>query len=447
MGVIGQSKRISRRHLLGAARTAAGAGLLAVTPAWLAACGTSPQSSAPASATKGHPAVTLEYWSRWPAADTTAVEEKRITEFNTANAPTKVVRTPMVGDYIEKLNTAFAAGTGPDTYTVGGSGIPNFSAKGAALTLDKYPAVIKEAPDFFPAALEACKYQGKLNGLPYIIDIRAMIARKDLMQQAGLDPAKFPDTWDQFREAARRMTKRNGQDFQVVGFSVPKSAWSGHDFFITLIEQQGEHAFSADLTKPTFNSAAGREALQMMVDMINKDQVDTFSPPAPPAKTDPLVAGLQASAYNSAGPVNAARNGARDVLAQIMTAPIPKLKQRVTYMGGTELMASNAPKDATAAVDFLLYLTSAKFADEITSVQNSVPPRKSANTSDYVKDPLIKTFYDAVAYAWSYPNHPYYTDIRDVIQAGVEAAIKQQKGVQAALDDAARGVQDLLTRK
>jgi len=421
---------------------------MAFSAVTLAACGSQAGSSQTSgNATKAHPAVTLDYWSRWPAAETTAVEEKRLGEFNAANAPTKVVRSPMVGDYIEKLNTAFAAGTGPDTYTVGGSGIPNFSAKGAALTLDKYPAVIKEAPDFFPAALDACKYQGKLNGIPYIIDIRDMIVRKDLMQQAGLDPAKFPDTWDQFRDAARRMTKRNGQEFQVVGFSMPKTSWGAHDFFITLIEQQGEHAFSADLTKPAFNGAAGQQALQLMVDLLNKDQIDTFHPPAPPANTDPLVAGLQATTYNSAGPVNAARRGAPDVLAHIMTAPIPKLKQRVTYMGGTNLMASNAPKDAGAAVDFLLYLTAAKFADEITSVQNSVPPRKSAGTSDYVKDPLIKTFFDAVAYAWSYPNHPYYTDIRDVIEAGVEAAIKQDKSVQAALDDAARGTQDLLNKK
>src|SRR5437016_2258699 len=105
----GRKEMTTRRRLIGR-----GAGLVPALA--LAACGTPAQSSPAPSGPKAHPAVTLDYWSRWPAADTTAVEEKRVSEFNAANAPTKVVRTPMVGDYIEKLNTAFAAGTGPDTY-------------------------------------------------------------------------------------------------------------------------------------------------------------------------------------------------------------------------------------------------------------------------------------------------------------------------------------------
>ena len=421
---------------------------LGLAGAALAACGAQQGAGAGGGAAPppARAAVTLEYWSRW-GPPTSDVEDQRVAEYVAASAPTKVERTTMTGNYIEKLNAAFAGGSGPDVYTVGGSGIPNFSGKGAALTIGGEPAVQKELPDFFPATIEASKYQGKLNGLPYIVDIRAMIARKDLMQQAGLDPARFPDTWDQFREAARRLTARSGQDFSVVGFGVPKTSWGAHDLFMVLIEQQGERPYSADLARPAFTGAAGRQALQLMVDLLNKDQVDTFNPPKPPPGTNALVAGLQATGWDSAGPVNAARRGAPEALAQIMTAPIPRLRQRITYMGGTYLMASNRPKDAAAAVDFMLYLTAAKHADEINSVQNAVPPRKSAGTSPYVQDPLVKVFYEAVPYGWSYPNHAYYTEIRDAIVPEIEAAMKLEKGVQAALEDAARAAQEYLSRK
>ena len=110
-------------------------------------------------------------------------------------------------------------------------------------------------------------------------------------------------------------------------------------------------------------------------------------------------------------------------------------------------MVNSKPKDVDTSVDLMLYLTAAKHADDITSIQNAVPPRKSAATSPYVSDPLIKTFYDAVPYAWAYPNHALYTDIREVIVAEIEQAIKQTKSVQAALDDAVRGSQELLNRK
>ena len=52
--------------------------------------------------------------------------------------------------------------------------------------------------------------------------------------------------------------------------------------------------------------------------------------------------------------------------------------------------------------------------------------------------------YEAVEYAWSVPNHAYYTEIRSVITAEVRNAVAQTKGVQAALNDAARAAQELV---
>jgi len=411
----------------------------------LAACGGIRQSGSGAEAPRARPGVTLEYWSRW-GQPTSDVEDKRVAEWNAANAPTRVERTS-IDPYIDKLNAAFAAGSGPDVYTVGGSGMANFAGKGVGLAFAGYPAVQKEVPDFFPATIEASKYQGKHIAMPYILDVRAMIYRKDFMTEAGLDPARFPDTWEQLRDAARKLTKREGTALQRAGFDVPKTGWTAHDLFMLLVEMTGEHTFTSDLTRATFNGPGGRQALQLLVDLVNKDQVDGFDQPKAPSGSNGIVAGTQASTWTSAGPVNTARRAAPETLPLIGTAPIPKLTQRWTLLGGTWLMVNSKPKDVDTSVDLMLYLTAAKHADDITSIQNAVPPRKSAATSPYVSDPLIKTFYDAVPYAWAYPNHALYTDIREVIVAELEQAIKQTKSVQAALDDAVRGSQELLNRK
>jgi len=179
--------------------------------ALLAACGaaqggaTTGTTGAGEAVSKARPAISLEYWSRW-GLPTSEVEDKRVAEWNTANGPTKVERTS-INPYIDKLNAAFAGGSGPDVYTVGGSGMANFGGKGVGLQLSNYQAVQKEVPDFFPSTIEASRYQGKHIAMPYILDVRAIIYRKDLMRDAGLDPAKFPDTWDQFRDAARRVRR------------------------------------------------------------------------------------------------------------------------------------------------------------------------------------------------------------------------------------------------
>jgi multiple sugar transport system substrate-binding protein len=438
---IGRTGR-TRRAVFASGAIASG-GLLAACGA--AQAGNNAPAAAGTAARATRPAITLEYWSRW-GPPTSDVEDKRVNEWMAANGPTKVARTS-IDPYIDKLNAAFAGGAGPDVYTVGGSGMANFGGKGVGLNFASYQAVQKEIPDFFPATIEASRYQGKHIAMPYILDVRAMIFRKDFMRDAGLDPAKFPDTWDQFRDTARRLTKRDGAGLHRAGFDVPKSGWTAHDIFMLLTEMGGEKTFSQDLSKATFNGPAGRAALQLLVDLVNKDQVDGADQPKPPSGSNGIVAGTQAVTWTSAGPVNVARRIAPELLSQIGTAPIPKLSQRWTLLGGTWLMVNSKPKDVDASVDLMLYLTAAKHADDITSIQNAVPPRKSAASSPYVSDPLIKTFYDAVGHAWAYPNHAFYTEIREVIVKEVEAAIKQEKSAQAALDDAVRGTQEYLNRK
>ena len=121
-----------------------------------------------------------------------------------------------------------------------------------------------------------------------------------------------------------------------------------------------------------------------MVDIVNKDQVDGFDRPAPPPNVDPLIAGVQAVTFTSAGPINNARRTAPEAMVNLGVAPIPKLSQRFTLLGGSWLMANSKPKDVDPAADLMVYLTAAKHADDITSIQNAVPARKSAASSPYV---------------------------------------------------------------
>src|SRR5205823_1453918 len=97
------------------------------------------------------------------------------------------------------------------------------------------------------------------------------------------------------RDAARKLTKRDGATLQRAGFDVPKTSWTAHDLFMLLAEMTGEKTFNADLTKATFNGPGGRQALQLLVDLVNKDQVDGFDQPKAPSGSTGIVAGTQAS--------------------------------------------------------------------------------------------------------------------------------------------------------
>ena len=75
--------------------------------------------------------MTVEYWSRWGGANKTdPVDTQRLPQFDERNAPTRVLRTPFVGDHTEllqKLTVAFVSGTGPDVFNVGSPGIAQFA--------------------------------------------------------------------------------------------------------------------------------------------------------------------------------------------------------------------------------------------------------------------------------------------------------------------------------
>src|SRR5205085_12472301 len=109
------------------------------------------------------------------------VDVKRLPLFEEKNAPTKVTRTPWLTDhtaFLQKMTVAFAAGTGPDVYTVGTPGIPLFGKQDSMLSLEKYPAVKKELADFFGPVQDLGKFKGTLYGLNYFIDMGVTMYRK-----------------------------------------------------------------------------------------------------------------------------------------------------------------------------------------------------------------------------------------------------------------------------
>src|SRR5207244_11049818 len=108
---------------------------------------------------------------------------------------------------------------------------------------------------------------------------------------------KISDTWDAFRDAARRVTKWEGTSLLRAGFAVPQST-TGHDLFMVLHEQLGEHPFSADLSKPSCSGAVGQQALQLFVHLRNKDRVDGSDKPKPPPGLNALVAGVNAMQWD-----------------------------------------------------------------------------------------------------------------------------------------------------
>ena len=107
------------------------------------------------------------------------------------------------------LIAAVAAGTAPDLFNSDGPWLPEFATAGL---LDKMPREAQRdlQTNFTDGAQRYGTYRGTAYVYPFETLTHALYYNKQLFAQVGLDPARPPRTFADFREAARRLAKRDG---------------------------------------------------------------------------------------------------------------------------------------------------------------------------------------------------------------------------------------------
>ena len=102
----------------------------------------------------------------------------------------------------DKIITAVAGGTGPDVAQMGTTWMAEFGSIGVFEELSVYlsKSRVVSRNDFFAGSYGTCVVGGKVYGVPWYVDTRALFYRTDLLAQKGFKEP--PQTWDQLRAAA-----------------------------------------------------------------------------------------------------------------------------------------------------------------------------------------------------------------------------------------------------
>lgn len=109
--------------------------------------------------------------------------------------------------------------------------------------------------------------------LPMNVRVAGLFYRKDLFQDAGLDPERPPRTWDEFLEYARRLTLpgrgRNGQ-YGTMLYSTPEAmSWSAYTYLVS----NGARALKQDETgqwRAVYGSREAAEALYFIWRLVHE---------------------------------------------------------------------------------------------------------------------------------------------------------------------------------
>src|SRR5690242_13813646 len=170
-------------------------------------------------------------------------------------------------DYaLQKVLTAISGGKYPDIAYLYGSWAANIAK--SPKTLDLTQRVHQASfhfNDIWPAARFAATVNGKVVGVPALIDNLALVYNKKLFRKAGVPLPTAKWTWSTFAKAAKKLTNHGKKQFgwAYVNDGSEDTVWR----FWALLWEAGGNILTPDGKKAAFDSPAGVKALTLLQQM------------------------------------------------------------------------------------------------------------------------------------------------------------------------------------
>ena len=143
---------------------------------------------------------------------------------------------PGGGDYFEVLLARIAAGNAPNSITLW-TPPSQFGAQGALMAIDSNmeSAKVAKKDAFYEGPIKSCQWKGQTFGLPASAGAGSMFINKAHFEEAGLSTKRedFPKTWDELKDYASKLTKKDAAGLVAQAGFVPWTArwldpvWTG----------------------------------------------------------------------------------------------------------------------------------------------------------------------------------------------------------------------------
>src|SRR5215469_9643641 len=318
---------------------------LALLALGLTACGTG---------SGGSSSGNLQIWEGYTGAEANAFKHL-LAEWNKAHPGEKVTSFYVNNDAsLPKLLTAVRGGSQPDIAYVYGSWAPNVAQISQVVNLTK---VVQQPgvnwSDFWVGERDVATVNGKVIGIPALVDNLAVVYNKTLFAKAHLTPPSANWTWTQFLSDAQKLTnpaaKQYGTAYVTPGSEDTVWHWEA------LLWAAGGQILNSSNTKAAFDSKAGLTSLETLRTMAVTDHSMYLDP------TDSAYANL----FNS-GKIGMLVTGPWDL------SGFPNVHYGVQIMpsfpgtdGGHQTISgpdnwvvfNNGPAQVKTAEDFILWLT------------------------------------------------------------------------------------------
>ena len=235
--------------------------------------------------------TTVVFWHSFVSSTIPALEEL-IDRFEEEHPDIRIdAQYIPTGDaLIQKLVTAVQSRTAPDISWIHSQYVGDLVAADAIYPMSHFidgPDGFSQdvLDDIYPALIQYASWQGTLYSMPMEATNLGLLYNKDHFREAGLDPERPPQTWDELKDYARRLSvDRNGDGrYERIGFFVPAVPADGPQGpymmwqWIPFLWQAGGYLIDLEQTRVLFDEPAGVEALTLWKDIYEAQNQRNFT--------------------------------------------------------------------------------------------------------------------------------------------------------------------------
>lgn len=339
------------------------------------------------------------------------------------------------------INQMIAAGKPPQLAKISTRWLQEYVFAGLVEPVDEFMSADFRAQFYALLLDQGAQYQGKTFGVPIAFTTRALYYNKDLFAQAKIE--KAPETWAELADAAVKIGALPGND---CGFGLqgdPKHIETSTYFYYFVWGNDGD-ALTPDGTRAAFNNQQGLEALKFLQNLIASGgtQADPTLDNRPALETK-FVNGECAMVITFNGLASRLSREAPNLNYGI--APIPYNKEPVSLAVTDSLVMFQQADHKQEAWKFVEFMYQDDWRLKDFEWEGVLPEKSTVAALPEVADNnTLDTFLELVPYARFEPQSPKSTDIANVVGAELALVYSGQKEPEAALNDAAAKVNELL---
>ncbi len=392
--------------------------------------------------------VELEFWGWWSSEARKPHITKMVEDFNASQSKYHVTYVDIpFGDIFTKNIAQIAAGNPCDIMANSLEEVKFRAEQGQVEPLNDY-LTDDVTGAFYEQYISSCTADdGSVYALPLSVDTRGIYYNKAHFAEAGINPEDI-QTWDDLVEAARKLDKKNGDNWERIGF-IPVLGNGGVDTWMVNANQGNPAWFDLESKEAKVNTDVNKEAFKWVRDQIEyygQAKYDELSAVFSSGMQDPFASGILSMLVHTSAYQSSLKQNAPDLEYGVI--PLPEFKAGNGHFangGGFVLEVPKGAKCPEGSYEFIKFVTSRETQDFLSTNIGDFSARNDFDDStEFFKNPINAELGKCLEETCTIVVPNELKGYQDVVNPLIEEGTLGLKPTDEALDNAQKAMEDFI---